>query len=781
MECDTRFTWIIVLCLLCKLAIVDGILLLKGPEDKTVYEGDTVTFECTVASKGGIQILWVFGRASFISVDTKILSYMDHGLNTRSSIINGFEGQYKLQISNVSMSDEGTFGCYYSQHGSTGNFSEHGEARLTVLKFGTRSPVCSVQNSDLPRRPYQKLVLNCLSASKNFTVKWDNGTDSMTRFHYGWQNVQVVLTPYDNGRVFTCTELNPATFRTQNCSIKPMNIFPTATILPGLPTISADNDITFVCNASGLPNISKYVWIHNGHVIARGLIYPMKYTVDGRTLTIRGVDMSDHQSSIVCQAYVQSGMYGVARTTMVVLPTFLTTSTSLTTPLTIRQSTHIITDVTRDIPLENDGNYPISIFPFSLPAVVASVIGISVLIIISVSLLMFVCLPRRKPMLELPDVTARRGRSPGTFVPSISRGISHNNFLYAELSNEIDLQKTEHACEYLGQSLREEEVLQPLIDEHFHLYSSETQSAAESAVPPPLPPKPTRLIAPDLYAEIPEEIYQECDDYILYWDTELPVRSSSETIDNFFQEPDYIGDKIHDSAALIVDSNIPGYCQSNSAKRRSGNVLPCGCDEKSRATCTSYARVKKTNRKYRAKGLYGDYTIGNLERNLLIPLKCDDLTSAGLYDAHTELLDFQTERELCLNKCYSDPIYDVIPENAIQHHHQTMLLPSSRCRSRLRRSKSCPKNNPYEDTTDKFRHPLSFVSDLRVAESAPDLVHAQLNTKGHNYEMVPEKALNALCKAKSDDILSKASSYSSSAGDSSDYVDMGSNGVNDYI
>ncbi|XP_071965011.1 uncharacterized protein [Antedon mediterranea] len=784
MESDIRFVRIILICILLKVLSLDAIVLRKGPDDKTVYEGDTVTFECIVASKGASQILWVFNGTRFISVDIKVFSYKT-GFDKRCNIISDVAGQYKLQIKNVSKSDEGFFECYFSREMSTaaGNFGKSGRAKLTVLEVGTKTPICSSHNLDPPLNPYQRVLFNCSSASKNLVVKWQNGTKDLTGFQYGWHVTEIMLTPFDNGRIFTCTEINPVTLDVHNCSIKPMNIYPTAEISPRLPEITVNNDITFVCNASGLPTIVKYNWIHDGYVINQEIFYPMKYDLigDGRTLKVRGVDIADNQSTIVCQAYISSGLYAVASTTMTVSDQYTNIHRHTNAPSKTQLTRTTITassSATDKIIIEEDGYKPIKAFGFSLLAVIASVITICILILIAGTLLMFAC--NQKPAsLDLPDITTRRGRSSGRLIPSVSGGISHCNVVYAELFNDIDFKSllTTNEC---NPSLNEDDILDPLIDGNDNSFMFESHHhEASGLVAPPLPPKPTRLIAPDLYSEIPDGIYQTqsspppCDDDMLYCGTELSVRSSSEATDNLLPEPDEIYYQIPDRTSFVITPEVSDNCCSKKPQKWSRNPSPCGCDEHSRSTCPSYARVKKNNKNYRSGGL------GNLERRLLIPVKCDDLTSAELYD-----VDFETE--LSLNEPYPGQFFGSIPEDNVQNSNHTMLprRASVTCWSRLRRTKSCPKNNPYEEYTNNIVYPGSFISNLRVAESAPDIVGLEAQAcceKGHHvYETVPDKALDNSYKAKSDDILSKGSSDISCV-DSSDYMNMECSDISDYI
>ncbi|XP_077976933.1 uncharacterized protein LOC144432565 [Glandiceps talaboti] len=245
------------------------------PNDTTVTEGGTATFDCVVHnvtcfgcylawSKGSTTelLILVYGNGTFVRV-------VSDSLRNRLSITgNSSLGEYNLNIVNVTKEDEDKYQCVWYK--PTGTFSDF--ATLTVLVPPSKHfPECLAEPATINLTEGTNITLLCRSEGANPQVELE-WTDITPRVNNTTVIInssitalaQWALSRYDNGKQFECIQSGHSAFGDpRTCRVNPLNVWyrPSVTIEPSSVTTDLGSGVNFTCcfDANPEPIVKWYI------------------------------------------------------------------------------------------------------------------------------------------------------------------------------------------------------------------------------------------------------------------------------------------------------------------------------------------------------------------------------------------------------------------------------------------------------------------------------------------------------------------------------------------
>ncbi len=287
------------------------------PQDQTVEEGSSVSFNCSttvdIQCGGNSWIFWQF--KSKLDSSSKLLSTCENNqsaLPAHASVSwDGISHLYQLNISNVTSSDEGTYYCslFHKQ------ISKSGEAQLDVKAPTAPSPTCPPQNDNYPQcsvfEEADHLFLSCKQpkgsqttltwfSSNNETLVSSNEEQTQGNFH----NVTHVLRNSDNCERFTCRAEG-------NCSVSQCEVGPFKLPVSISPLVmklveSGGPDI-FHCDTDALPSSYKWLVRSNGQPpqAVDGETDQFELLEAGKSLRVKASSVADNGTEVKCEVEYQ--------------------------------------------------------------------------------------------------------------------------------------------------------------------------------------------------------------------------------------------------------------------------------------------------------------------------------------------------------------------------------------------------------------------------------------------------------------------------------------------
>ena len=257
----------------------------RHPQDQTVDEGSSVSFTCVTTVNTQVQcpegpslIFWMYKSKTSALNPTGLLiisfcSVLYPGVSARVSVsLESNSHVFRLNISNVTSSDEGRYFCK-SIGGGQHQVSE--EALLTVNvsePATTPTPTCQPQNDINPQCSFrhvnpkedQEILLSCRQPEGGqTTLSWSSSNnetlvssrEEQTTTQGNFHNVTHVLKKSDNCERFTChAEGNCGV---SQCEVGPLK-FPVSVSPPVMKLVESGGPDIFTCSTDALPSIYKW-------------------------------------------------------------------------------------------------------------------------------------------------------------------------------------------------------------------------------------------------------------------------------------------------------------------------------------------------------------------------------------------------------------------------------------------------------------------------------------------------------------------------------------------
>ncbi len=391
------------------IATSNALSVIKSPSSITAFVNDDIEFQCEIRNEDDRIPVWIIdydpddGLIAFAFANNK--GYEEHyedGHGNYSEYItelgDEFTSRLTLKIDNVQLLDEGTYGCGYAENYEQpyGLHQLGDQANLTLLIAPEESnPHCSFSPNPANVKSTTDtatIELSCqLSGGRPPpSLTWYKGDSSYPEspVTYASNTLLYTLTANDNGVSFTCTADGPALDQEGSCTITPLRIIPTVLLSStDFPALEHSN-VSFFCSGSGLPRISKTVWLYNGQVIPNNNMPSGLQIVDSNSeLRLTSIQVGSNNDVVTCYVETPSGLsnqqsvsISVVRLTTTAKPSTKTALSSTTTPST---TTNI------DL-LEGNSEMALGV-PTSVIIPIASAAGGVVLLIIVLGVIIRAC------------------------------------------------------------------------------------------------------------------------------------------------------------------------------------------------------------------------------------------------------------------------------------------------------------------------------------------------------------------------------------------------------
>ena len=383
------------------------------PVDKTAIVSDTILLACRVVNKIG-TLQWT--RDSFgLGTTRDLIGYPRYTMTGHDE-----EGDYSLQIRNVSLEDEAKYQCQVgAAEGVRGIRSR--DAQLTV--YVPPDPPTIVEGDFLKTTSGTQVVLTCeaMNGKPASELTWLDPEGNAVPAEEVSYTTQVCsdgkranaflkwtfqASKDHHGKTFSCRSENPAVKNPQSASIKlDVKYPPDVGLVVDKEYVYEGDDVKFTCNASANPSAVVYKWYKNDEVV-----------LGDHTTSYWIRKVSKEHDSVVITCEVLNAI-GVAKASHVL---------RLSSPPVFKEEPQ-----TERVDVLNDKGEQqtatLQIFPVNL---VVTVIISSVVGFVAVTIIVVLCMKRKDGFngemsdLEKPDCVSNGGSTPG--VTHVSK-VHHNH------------------------------------------------------------------------------------------------------------------------------------------------------------------------------------------------------------------------------------------------------------------------------------------------------------------------------------------------------------------
>ena len=430
--------WTILIALVWATDFVYGGEIIEAPSNVSVALGTTATFRCVVRKDDGDEVHWLLNENLILFVERTIEPDVVFD-EFRFSVI-GTGNEYHLQITQVTVGDVGKYSCKIQPRLGSGGQPSHKTASLVVHRApGSANPECSARRFDKVNkltnvyRIGNELLFQCESERGYPTVSLDwtdengvtvNTTLDDTRLNSVIRYFKRVLTPSDNGKVFTCMSMYTSSFvanQTGSCHIGPLNVQFRPTFIDIKPKAGMDENgnvdfgksVLINCNGTGgNPAFLTYSWTITPPLPAE------RYTKSDHVLSIHSIEEEDQSRVIQCSARNIIG--GIFSQNITINVTNIPTTTIPPTIITTEPPTTV-----KVIPPPS--------MPFSTTYIIIVILVALVILLATVCLVLFLVNRQKQPDVLLAHMpVSNMSRASSDMNQTYSRQISTNTWLDAE-------------------------------------------------------------------------------------------------------------------------------------------------------------------------------------------------------------------------------------------------------------------------------------------------------------------------------------------------------------
>ncbi|XP_022086974.1 hemicentin-2-like [Acanthaster planci] len=395
----------------------------EGPQAQVAANvGDTVVLTCDLRNVGERRVHWYHQETHrYLSINRVIYRRLPDELETRLTILGDpSREQFNLRIEYLRQSDSGTYICQHAF--PEGLATSVASSTLTVyIPPDPGSPECRVDSS---RRTAAQVgdwvTLRCTSTGNPPPLvsyhRGDSGevlASTTSPVALQWQ-----LMPKDNGVDFTCTMTSPVLSGPRTCSVRPLEIFPTAEVSPAQLTAEEGTRASLDCRGFGEPNIARYRW-EIRDTLTRRELPANRYCLNPSS---QSVEISSVRENITATCFVStpSGLSGSATAMVNVIPPNIVTTVGLKfnstswahndkTTISPPANTTLATSSTSSLSARGNSRRPITAEPTGITLPITPIVAVSAAILATLVVIICIfCVRRRRQKRRKPLASSLR-------------------------------------------------------------------------------------------------------------------------------------------------------------------------------------------------------------------------------------------------------------------------------------------------------------------------------------------------------------------------------------